>query len=602
MFYSMFFKQFVAVVAFFLLGFSLINFGYSDVIQTTESVSGGKTCTVSNTYDYANGGGQIYGGILLNFDDVEGKYRFFISDGTLIENADGTADFIGTISHKGHSNGYLNFNIKFTGLVSSVDGTQAHYYKYVSGSMTGPTGSRYAGAEISVSGKAKDGYQAHIGIGKNYQEDDVFGGSFWFQWSTTQQPNTGVYLTPSAREPNGDFNFRLNCEESVNEAPPQSTEVIPQPKVCIVSNTYDYSHGDGQVYGGVLPRFDDINKKYRFVISNGTLTENADGTADFIGNIQHKGHSNGYLTFHIKFSGLVGSIDGTQTHYYSHVSGSIMGPSGSRYEGAIISVSGKNRDGYPVHLGIGKNYQEDNVFGGSFWFGWSTVQQPSTGLYLKANSQGMPNGDFNFRLNCEGTTDAIVDLSKQEEPETYEYPSAVTVSDVPTCIVSNTYDYSHGNGQVYGGVLPRFDDINKKYRFVILNGIITKNADGSANFVGNIGHKGHSNGYLSFSIKFTGPVDSVDGTQTHYYSHVSGSMTGLIGSRYEGARISISGKNRDGYPVHIGIGKNYQENDVFGGSFWFNWSTIQQPSTGVYFKPSSQEGPSGDFNFRLDCQ
>ena len=378
----------------------------------------------------------------------------------------------------------------------------------------------------------------------------------------------------------------------------QTTAIGSSSKSCTVSNTYDYSHGEGQLYGGVLPRFDDVNKKYRFLISTGILTESSDGTADFIGTIQHKGYSNGYLHFYIKFTDLVDSVDGV--HYYSSASGSMIGPSGSRYEGARISIAGKSRDGYSVHIGVGKNYQENNVFGGSLWFDWLVRQQPSTGFYLKSSTEGGVNGDFNFRLDCQSSTGPIVDLQKQVE--TYEAPSAIIGNDSSVCIVSNTYDYSHGGGQIYGGVLPKFDDVEKKYRFVILNGILTKNADGSANFVGNISHKGHSNGYLSFSIKFTGLVGSTDGTQTHYYSYVSGSMIGLSGSRYEGAKISLSGKARDGYPVHIGVGKNYQEDSVFGGSFWFDWSIVQQPSTGLELKSSAQGGSNGDFNFRLNCQ
>ena len=673
-FYFMFFKQSLAVLTFFLLGFLSLSFSNGYYHQTTAAAHSDSTCRVSNTYDHLHGQGQLYGGVLPRFDDINDKYRFVIVNGTLRENADGTASFTGAIQHKGHSNGFLTFHIRFTGLVGSVGGTQTHYYSHISGSLTGPTGSRYEGARISITGKNRDGYPIHIGIGNNYQEN-VYGGSFWFDWTIIQQPSTGVYLPLNSQGiPNGDFNFRLSCGGSADtttkktyqqttptvkayqpphhqttpavntyEHPP--TETGSSSLTCVVSNTYDYSHGQGQLYGGVLPRFDDINDRYRFVILNGVLTEHSDGTADFTGRIQHKGHSDGYLDFNIRLTGLVGSVGGMQTYYYSHISGLLTGLTGSRYEGASISITGKNRDGYPVHIGVGNNYQE-NVYGGSFWFGWTTVQQPSTGVYLPPNSQGIPNGDFNFRLNCEGSADQAVEdpyqqttpvIRAYEDPittvpaintykypystpattaptastyeypptttpatNTYQYPSAEAVSSSLTCVVSNTYDYSHGQGQLYGGVLPRFDDIDDKYRFIILNGTLTEHSDGTADFTGRIQHKGHSDGYLDFNIRFTNLVGSVSGTQTHYYSHISGSLTGPTGSRYEGASISITGKNRDGYPIHIGVGNNYQEN-VYGGSFWFDWTTIQQPSTSVYLPLSSQGIPNGDFNFRLSC-
>ena len=96
------------------------------------------------------------------------------------------------------------------------------------------------------------------------------------------------------------------------------------------------------------------------------------------------------------------------------------------------------------------------------------------------------------------------------------------------------------------------------------------------------------------SPKF-GPVIT-DATNWYYYKTLSGTLKGLVGTRYAGSVINIS---RRGPAFQVGVGADYHEASWYGGAGWLDLTTVRQPSTGVRFPSNSNQA---DINVRLpDC-
>ena len=87
------------------------------------------------------------------------------------------------------------------------------------------------------------------------------------------------------------------------------------------------------------------------------------------------------------------------------------------------------------------------------------------------------------------------------------------------------------------------------------------------------------------------PSYGVDTSNWYYYTSLTGTLTGIAGGRYDGARLSVTSF---GPAFQIGTGANMYDQVELGAASWYDVHIDRQPSTGVVLSSSR-----GDINIRL---
>ncbi len=163
-----------------------------------------------------------------------------------------------------------------------------------------------------------------------------------------------------------------------------------------------------------------------------------------------------------------------------------------------------------------------------------------------------------------------------------------------------------GEGDPYGMWLPNLHSGHSDATFEFTDGEFSGLSSGDARLTA-VARIGNGNGF-SVDVTFTGrqtvpppgspkgPINvncyTPDTSDWFYYEAFTGTLTGLPGTDYEGAVITVTRREK---PFQVGVGANRQTNDM-GASGWFDWELQQQTSTGL----ALHSGANGDFNFELE--
>jgi len=144
---------------------------------------------------------SFYANDLIN-GVMEAK-QYQISNGSFVENGDGTATFTGTFSNFGDSNLSFDATINFGGRTESgtpqtsqcyaTDTGDWYYYSTINGTLIGTND--LAGAEISVSSI----HALQIGTGASLYDEGEFGASAWLNYSIVSQPTGSLSLNSNVQ-------------------------------------------------------------------------------------------------------------------------------------------------------------------------------------------------------------------------------------------------------------------------------------------------------------------------------------------------------------------------------------------------------------------
>ena len=140
-----------------------------------------------------------------------------------------------------------------------------------------------------------------------------------------------------------------------------------------------------------------------------TFVQNDDGTATLTGRIRKQHEPSYAFDIHVSLSGRTDNApDGSPYNpfganpadwqYYPNWSGTLVGAEWN--SGATLSIE---RRGASFQIGTGANAHdgEQNVYGGSGWFDWTTSGQPHDCHYYGDCIASHGNGDINVRLHCD---------------------------------------------------------------------------------------------------------------------------------------------------------------------------------------------------------
>ncbi|MEM9291362.1 MAG: SdrD B-like domain-containing protein [Acidobacteriota bacterium] len=315
---------------------------------------------------------------------------------------DGTARLVGTAFSRDVANVGFAVDVTFTGRTTTapsgspkkelqssayvqnggpVDTDTWTYYTGFSGTLSG-TGD-WAGASLAID---RVGPAFQLGFGANGKSVDL-GGSGWFTWQVTSQPTSGGALKTTGQ---GDFNVDFGrcatyCAEAAYRGP-------------FAQSNYDHA-----MY---LPI---VGKDFEYVPDFGTFRENLDGTATMTGLLQRRGDAGAQFRVDVTYSGRTsipgegspylkmtsnayavngGPVNPSGWYYYTEMSGTLTGE--GDLAGAVLSLS---RRGPAFQVGEGANEKNVN-FGGSGWFNWTLVSQPTNGPHFPNSGNGDFNQDF----------------------------------------------------------------------------------------------------------------------------------------------------------------------------------------------------------------
>jgi hypothetical protein len=175
--------------------------------------------TVSNTANCNNN--PAYSAYLITGYPNSSPY-YTITNGTFVENSDGTARFTGVLTNVTRTTLRWTVDVTFTGRTfiapsgsPKIEGCYTantngwYYYTTTNGVLTGSGDAN--GARINVT---RNGPAFQIGNGaQSYDNNSAnFGGSGWLNQSVVNHPSNGVRLSVGA----GDFNFRLSGSALTN--------------------------------------------------------------------------------------------------------------------------------------------------------------------------------------------------------------------------------------------------------------------------------------------------------------------------------------------------------------------------------------------------
>ncbi len=171
------------------------------------------------------------------------------------------------------------------------------------------------------------------------------------------------------------------------------------------------------------------------------------------------------------------------------------------------------------------------------------------------------------------------------------------------CVVDTALNC--GEGAEYGMWLPNLHAGQSDITFEFESAQFTGLQSGDALLTA-IATLGNGNGFI-VNATFTGrtivppsgspkePVDpscyDLDASDWFYYTGLTATLTGLPGTDFEGAELSLT---RRGEAFQVGVGANRQTN-VLGASGWFNWEQTNQSNPVI----DLQNDGNGDFNFDM---
>ncbi len=348
---------------------------------------------------------------------------------------------------------------------------------------------------------------------------------------------------------------------------------------CVVTSSTDHSLWFQNLDGnGGADRFD--------FLPGAKLTRNADGTARLTGVARKRTDADESFEVDVMLSGRTttpppGSpknnfgADISDWVYYPNWSGTLTGL--DDYEGASLSVT---RRGPAFQIGTGANDKPDDVdvYGGSGWFDFVTDQQGDRCINLGRDCiEHNGIGDFNVRIDC-------------------------PTGGGQACVANETHRHAlylpNFNND---GILDRYD-LDDGAQFVTLG-------DGTARLTGTAFKQDEPNYRFSVDLMLSGRTDTpppgspynphgANPADWFYYPNWTGTLTGEAWNT--GAQVNIE---RRGASFQIGTGANAHPNeqDIYGGSGWFDFETTGQPNDCHYYGDCIAHSGHGDVNVQLMC-
>ena len=165
-----------------------------------------------------------------------------------------------------------------------------------------------------------------------------------------------------------------------------------------------------------------------------------------------------------------------------------------------------------------------------------------------------------------------------------------------------------GTGADYSMWIPNLHGDQSDITFQFSNGQFTGLQTGDAHLTA-VATLGNGNGFV-VDVTFTGRTEvppsgspkapigncfEMDASDWFYYTGFTGTLTGLSGTDFEGAELTLS---RRGEAFQVGVGANRQTN-LLGASGWFDWEETNASDPVIEFNNSG----NGDFNFELvECE
>lgn len=328
----------------------------------------------------------------------------------------------------------------------------------------------------------------------------------------------------------------------------------------------------------------------------GKFVENADGTATFTGTLVRASDPKQSFTLNVSFTGAQvtapdeikkelnakayneGKADIKSWYFYTGFEGTLTG-TGS-YLGGQVKVK---RIGPAFQVGTGANGKNVH-FGASGWFSFDILSQPTNTKYVFY--KGGEHGDFNIDLNpcaVQSTTTTLCAYRAYTDKTYGQYSGghAVWMPEIATDLIFLdsapgvlVEDSAKGNGK-FTGTLVRAS--NAKNGFVLdanLSGLQTTVPSGSPK---------KELVAKAYSEKVVKPET------WYFYTGFTGTLTGF--GDYAGAKLNFV---RMGPALQLGNGAN-GKNLNFGGSSWFNYTVISQPTK----KSIVLKGDRGDFNLDI---
>ncbi|MEO1576426.1 MAG: hypothetical protein AAFU65_15875, partial [Pseudomonadota bacterium] len=348
---------------------------------------------------------------------------------------------------------------------------------------------------------------------------------------------------------------------------------------CVVTNSSQHGLWFADIDGnGQSDRFN--------FIAGASFQRNADGTARLTGTaIKTTDPDEGFEVDVFLSGGTATPPPGSPKNnfgadiadwfYYPEWDGTLNGV--GDYEGAVVTVT---RRGPSFQIGTGANDKPDDVdvYGGSGWFDYERQREGDRCLTTGRdciNHDG--RGDFNIRIDCPSTGTQV-------------------------CVANETHRHAlylpNFNGD---GVLDRYD-LADGAEFVQL-------PDGTARLTGTAFHQDQPNYRFAVDLSLSGFTElpppgspynphGADPSDWRYYPTWTGTLTGEAWN--SGALVTVE---RRGASFQVGTGANAHPNeqDIYGGSGWFDFATQSQPNDCHYYGDCIVHSGHGDVNVQLHC-
>ncbi|MEM8710872.1 MAG: hypothetical protein AAGG01_07965 [Planctomycetota bacterium] len=560
-------------------------------------------CAVAAEYDeevakYQGGHAFYLPGISHDF--------MFEPGAAFVESSDGTARMTGTLFSPTRDGWRFRADVAFSGRIDpgqagyppsgspkkeltpasfteqggAVDVGAWRYYETFAGDLVGMD--ELEGALVRVD-RVGPAFQIGLGAdGKNLR----FGGAGWISVDVIDQPTTSVAL-PSELQ-NGDINvdFTEGCT------------------FCAVGALRDTSIS--QLPGNSAFYFGGLGSEWFDFEGPASFTERADGTATLTGVLADVAGGDCRWAVELHFSSIAspadgdalpedspkrdfvggsyvddgGEIDFTRWRYYQETEGEIVGLGG--HEGARVRLW---RMGPSFQVGEGANGANLN-WGASGWLHVDVLSQPNAGPSINVTS-----GDFNIDVGggcdlCATAAALDAEATSTSGDHAFYFPGIGTdfVFAAPVAFIENADGTANFAGEIY-----RPGEPQKRFRVeVSLSGRIDP---GMANYP----PEGSPKLELRTPYYLSGG-GIVDPSTWRYYESFEGHAYGL--EAFEGAQLFYE---RFGPAFQVGTGAS-GKNVEFGAAGWLDVQIVQQPLNGpqLVIPP----GFHGDINVNLssDCE
>ncbi|MEM1178476.1 MAG: SdrD B-like domain-containing protein [Acidobacteriota bacterium] len=519
------------------------------------------------------------------------KDLVFLDAGQFVEFSDGTATITGTAYRASDFSKGFEVEVQLSGRTDDAPGGSPkqelhwsayapdgpidpdtwYYYTDFSATLSGV--GDWEGAVLDVTPR---GPAWQMGVGANNKNLD-FGASAWLYYTVVQQPTTGVTLEATGQ---GDFNLSLVCPQVAGT---DCTSEDTRPNAAPSD-----SHGHALWMPG-------ISKNLLFT-SNGTWTTLDNGMATLTGRVMVEDDPTKMFDIEVLTFGRTetppagspklelssdqyfptGPVDPSTWHFYTNWRGTLTGL--GEWAGATVELTPRG-PAWQVGDGAGN---KSTVNGMSAWLSYEVTQQPTTGSTLQATG----DGDFNLSLECPPDLEGSF------------------------CVTEAWGDQFSGSGN-HAIAMP---GIAKDLLFFDgANGSFDEYADGTARLTARVHHKDDTEKIFNVTVELSGRTDDpppgspkkqlpssayapngpADPATWYYYTDFSATLTGE--GAWDGAVVTITPR---GPTWQVGVGAS-NKNAEYGASAWFNYTVVEQPSTGE----SLQSSGTGDFNISLpgDC-